>query len=211
MLESDGGGKTGTGGDERGKESQATLLVQLAADLELFHTPEGDAYADAPEVGLFNAQHAGHTVLRWSYPGVPDRSLDLEVIDPSEAHALFVYAPLPAVPSGTAASAAEQDPADVPPEGEPATGRITSIDLVQYDFGTFPLRVKLADGRFALAAVEDPVLTPAALGSASAASLDPSSVEVEAKSVVGAGTVTLRAAAGATATLVVNVTARPAR
>ena len=181
------------------------------ADGALAAVTEGDAYAETPEFGWLKSQHAGHTVVRWSYPGLADRSIDLEVVDPSEAHALFVYAPLPSVPSGTAASAIEEDPADVPPEGEPATGRITSIDLVQYDFGTFPLRVKLADGRFALAAVEDPVLTPAVLGTVMFGGLDPSTVDVEANGVVGEGTVTLRAAPGATATLVVKVTARPAR
>jgi hypothetical protein len=32
----------------RERKSQATLLVELAADAELFHTPEGDAYATIP-------------------------------------------------------------------------------------------------------------------------------------------------------------------
>jgi hypothetical protein len=176
-------------------------------DGALTATTEGDAYADSPEFSRFEAKHAGHTVLRWSYAGVPERTVDLEVVDPSEAHALFVYAPLPRVPSGTAASARDVDPAAAPPPGEPVTGRITSIELAQSDFGTFPFRVKLADGRFALAAVGDPALEPAAIGYATSG-LDLSAFDVEG-SVVGQGTVTLRAAPGAGATLAVKVTARP--
>jgi len=32
--------------DEKPKRSQATILLELAGDAELFHTPDGDAYAD---------------------------------------------------------------------------------------------------------------------------------------------------------------------
>jgi hypothetical protein len=167
---------------------------------------DGDAFVASAAYPNFLADHAGHCVLHWSYPGVPERSLDLEVVDPSEAHALFVYAPLPDAPTGTEGYV---DPADAPAAGEPATGRITSIELTAYDYGTYPIRVKLADGRFALAQIDAPVLAPAALGSTLAA-LDLSAFDLEAGKTPGQGTVTVRAAPGATATLAVKVTARPA-
>jgi hypothetical protein len=192
----------------RAEVVDADNAVLEIGDGALTSATEGDAYADSPEFSRFTAKYAGHTVLRWTYPGVPDRTVDLEVVDPTEAHALFVYAPLPRSPSGTAAIAPDLDPVDAPPPGEPATGRITSIELAQNDFGTFPFRVKLADGRFALAAVDDPALVPAALGYATSG-LDLSAFDVEG-TVVGQGTVTLRAAPGASATLAVKVTARPA-
>lgn len=170
-------------------------------------TSDGDAFVESTAYPPFVATHAGHSVLHWSYPGLPDRSLDLEVVDPSEAHALFVYAPLPDASAGYRGNV---DPADAPPAVEPATGRITSIEVTAYDYGTFPIRVKLADGRFALAQLDAPVLAPAALGSALAA-LDLSAFDLEGGKTPGQGTVTLRAAAGATATLAVKVTARPTR
>jgi hypothetical protein len=178
-------------------------------DTALIATTDGDAFADTQEYPPFKAQHAGHTVLRWSYTGVADRTIDLEVVDPSEARALFVYAPLPPAPSGISSTTSDVDPADAPPAGEPASGRITSIELVENDYGTFPFRVRLVDGRFAVATVEDPELTPAALGS-TLAGLDLSAFDLEGKS-AGSGTITLRAAPGATTTLPVKVTARPAR
>jgi hypothetical protein len=170
-------------------------------------TSDGDAFVASAEYPPFVADHAGHCVLHWSYPGVPDRSLDLEVVDPSEAHALFVYAPLTDASTGYRGFV---DPESAPPAGEPASGRITSIEVVAYDYGTFPIRVKLADGRFALAKLDAPVLAPAALGSALAA-LELSGFSLEGGKTPGQGTVTLRAAPGATATLAVKVTARPAR
>lgn len=176
-------------------------------DAALQATSDGDAFVASAGYPNFVADHAGHCVLHWSYSGVPDRSLDLEVVDPSEAHALFVYAPL------TDASTGYQgfvDPESAPPAGEPASGRITSIEVTAYDFDTFPIRVKLADGRFALAQLDAPVLAPAALGSTLAA-LTLSAFELEGGKTPGQGTVTLRAAPGATATLAVKVTARPAR
>jgi hypothetical protein len=177
-------------------------------DGALTATTEGDSYGDSAASSRLEAKHAGHTVLRWSYAGVPERTVDLEVVDPAEAHALFVYAPLPRAPSGTAATTRDVDPADVPSPVEPATGRITSIELVAHDYGTFPFRVKLTDGRFALAAVAHPALEPAALGYASSG-FELSAFDVEG-STAGQGTVTLRAAAGASATLAVKVTAQPA-
>jgi len=72
-TESDGGGEADTGGDERGgKQSQATLLVQLAGDLELFHTPEGDAYAAIPvnghrEVWPLRVKQVRHLLTRRYY------------------------------------------------------------------------------------------------------------------------------------------------
>ncbi len=185
----------------------ATLTID---DSALRATSDGDAYVDARQFSLFEADHAGHTTLRWSYPGVPDRSLDLEVVSPSEAHALFVYAPLPDTSTGTAGGAHYPDPADVTPVGEPDTGRITSIELEVYDFGTFPIRVKLTDGRFALATIDDPVLAPAALGS-TGSTLEPAAFDLEAGKLTGQGTLTLRAAPGAIATLAVKVIPRPPR
>ena len=176
---------------------------------DLHATSDGDSYVDA-EYSLFKADHAGHTVLHWAYPGVAERSLDLEVVDASEAHALFVYAPLPDGPSGGASRAREIDPADVAPISEPATGRITSIELVAYEYGTFPIRAKLADGRFALADIAAPVLAPAALGTV-LSSLEPSALDVEAGKSAGQGTLTLRAGPDATTTLAVKVTPRASR
>jgi len=73
-TESDGGGgEADTGGDERGgKQSQATLLVQLAGDLELFHTPEGEAYAAIPvnghrEVWPLRVKQVRHLLTRRFY------------------------------------------------------------------------------------------------------------------------------------------------
>jgi hypothetical protein len=187
--------------------ADARLTID-ANDLQA--TSDGDAYVDA-EYSLFKADHAGHTVLHWAYPGVAERSLDLEVVDPKEAHALFVYAPLPdGPPSGTSSRAGDGDPADAAPISEPPTGRITSIELVTNDYGTYPVRVKLADGRFALANVDSPVLAPAALGSVLSA-LEPSALDVEAGKTAGQGTLTLRAGPDATATLAVKVTARSAK
>lgn len=137
-------------------------------------------------------------------------SLDLEVVDASEAHALFVYAPLPDGPSGAPSRAGDVDPADVAPIREPATGRITSIELVAYDYGTFPVRAKLADGRFALADIAAPVLAPAALGTV-LSGLEPSALDVEAGKSAGQGTLTLRAGPDATTTLAVKVTPRASR
>jgi hypothetical protein len=176
-------------------------------DVALVASTEGDAFVESTEYPPFVAAHAGHSVLRWRYPGVPDRALDLEVVDPSEAHALFVYAPLTDASTGYQGSV---DPESAPPAGEPASGRITSIEVFAYDYGTFPIRVKLADGRFALAKLDAPVLAPSALGSALAA-LQLSGFDLEGGMTPGQGTVTLRAAPGATATLAVKVTARPSR
>jgi hypothetical protein len=179
------------------------------ADDALAATTEGTSFVETTDYPPLHAQAPGHTVLRWKYPGVPDRTIDLEVVAPSEAHALFVYAPLEAATAGTSANA-YVDPADAPPAAEPASGRITSIDLVENDFGTYPVRVKLADGRFAVCTLEDPVVTPAALAS-TLTGLDLSTFDLEAKT-VGAGTVTLHLANSALATtLAVNVTARPSR
>jgi len=47
-VPSTGGGATVTGkgsGQDNERKSQATRLVELAADVEFFHTPDGDAYA----------------------------------------------------------------------------------------------------------------------------------------------------------------------
>jgi len=71
--ESGAGGEADTGGDERGgKQSQATLLVQLAADLELFNTPEGEAYAAIPvnghrEVWPLRVKQVRHLLTRRFY------------------------------------------------------------------------------------------------------------------------------------------------
>ncbi len=184
-------------------------VLEIANDA-LVATTEGTAFVETMDYPPLQAKAPGHTVLRWSYPGVADRTLDLEVVDPSEAHALFVYAPLKAAAAGTSANVSDVDPADAPPAAEPATGRITSIDLVENDFGTYPVRVKLSDGRFAVCALEDPVAAPAALAS-TLAGLDLSAFDLEAKT-VGAGTVTLHPTGSAVATtLAVNVTARSSR
>jgi len=75
--DSDTNGETDTGGDERGderggKQSQATLLVQLAGDLELFNTPEGEAYAAIPvnghrEVWPLRVKQVRHLLTRRFY------------------------------------------------------------------------------------------------------------------------------------------------
>lgn len=171
---------------------------------------EGDAYESVVDgYEKLVAKRPGHTSLRWSYPGVPERSIDLEVVDPSEARALFVYAP--DARSSTWNADDDGDPADAEVGAEPSSGRITSIDLVEYGYATYPYRVKLADGRFALASIGEPsmVLTPAALGMASW-TLERSAFDLEGK-LAGHGTLTLTAAPGATLTLPVNVTARPPR
>jgi len=71
--ENDAGSEADTGGDERGgKQSQATLLVQLAGDLTLFNTPEGEAYAAIPvnghrEIHPLRTKNVRHLLTRRFY------------------------------------------------------------------------------------------------------------------------------------------------
>jgi hypothetical protein len=170
---------------------------------------EGDAFVEATDrLGLLVATRPGHTVLHWRYAGVPDRTLDLEVVDPAQARALFVYAALPEVAAGTLPPK-PSDPDDLREDSSTSGGRITSLELDSaYRSKAFPTRVSLADGRLAIANLDSVDLLPYDLAYAAAAYGDASLLEVRGQR-AGEGMLTLRAAPGATLTLPVKVTAPP--
>jgi hypothetical protein len=167
----------------------------------------GDAYVPALAETRLVATRSGHTVIHWHFAGVPERTLDLEVVDPSEARALFVFARLPTAPAG-APPPKGSDPIDFAEDPSTSGGRVTSLELESsYRHEIFPTRVSLADGRLALGKLESVEVLPYDIAYA-ITSRESSFLEVNGRR-VGEGTLTVRAAPGATLTLPVKVTAPP--
>lgn len=167
---------------------------------------EGDAYETGELGSTLVATRPGHTTLRFTYEALPVRTVDLEVVDPVDARALFLYAPLPA-PKVWYASVAPVDPADL--DGDPgiASGRVTSVTVGVGTEATFVARVSLVGGRSALAPLTTVEVTPATFLYASAGSIDSENLEVEGVK-VGTATVTLRATDKATLTMPATVSAQ---
>ena len=165
---------------------------------------EGDAYEPKGEVyPSLVAKRPGHTTLRFTYEALPVRTIDLEVVDPADARALILYAPLPAVKDPYASV----DPADL--DGDPGivSGRVTSVTVPVDTAATFPARVALVDGRSALAPLTTVEVTPASFLYASAGIIESENLDVDATK-VGTGTLTLRATDKATLTMPATVSAR---
>lgn len=162
---------------------------------------EGDAY-EPGELGTgLVAKRPGHTAFRFTYEGLPARTVDLEVVDPADARALLLYAPLPRATGPYA----YVDPADL--DGDPgiASGRVTSISVALGRAATFVARVALVDGRSAIAPLTTVEVSPASFLYASADVLEPQTLDVEGRK-VGTGMLALRATDKATLTMAVTVT-----
>jgi hypothetical protein len=191
---------------------RATVVDANDEELEidrslLAFAAEGDAYQ--PDVELDSrlvAKKPGHTTLRFTYEALPARSIDLEVVDPADARALLIYAPVPVAKHPYATV----DPADLTADPGIVSGRVTSVSVPAGTAATFPSRVTLVDGRTALAPLTTVELAPVGFCYASAALFEPGSLDVGGEK-VGSGTVTLRATAKATLTVPVIVPATGAR
>ena len=176
---------------------------------------EGEAWALSEKmIGRIVATKPGHTVLRWRYAGLPDRTLDLEAVDAAEARALYIYAAPPPPPNAPDAGAPRPalpkgvDPDDIKDDPYLAGGRTTSLAFASPgDDADFPTRVALADGRLAVAVLDTADVAPYDLIYARAAYGAPSFLSVRAGR-AGKGTLTV-GAGHATLTLPVTVAPPP--
>jgi hypothetical protein len=167
-------------------------------------TVEGTAYVpSSASPSSVIATVPGHTTLRWRVPSLIERTLDLEVVAPSEARALFVYATPP-----TSDAPLEGDPADSTADPGTAGGRVTSLQTAadSYLTTTFPVRVSLADGRVALAPVASVQVAPATLAKALPGLNSVTEIDLY-DGVVGSGTATIRVDGAPTLTIPVTVSA----
>ncbi len=170
-------------------------------DSRLAFASEGEAFEVGKLGSSLVATKPGHTTLRYTYEALPVRTIDLEVVDPSDARALFLYAPLPRAKDPYA----QVDPADLESDPGIASGRVTSISVGRGTSATFSARVALVDGRSAVAPLTTVEVTPASFVRASAEVIEPENLYV-AGTRIGTGTLDLRAADKATLTMPVTVT-----
>jgi hypothetical protein len=170
-------------------------------DSLLVFASEGDAYDVSEYATSFVAKKPGHTTLRYTYEALPVRTVDLEVVDPADARALFLYAPLPRAkdPYGYV------DPAELAADPGIASGRVTSVSVALRTAATFVARVSLVDGRSAIAPLTTVEVTPAGFLNASASVIESDTVSVNGTK-VGTGTLDLRASDKATLTMPATVT-----